>query len=62
MSKSQNVLATLNMMRSKGVAAYKNNHGQVVFSGMSNLTKGEKNQLLQFSQQELVTALRWQQA
>lgn len=62
MNNLHNVLSVLNMMRGQGLSAYKNQHGQVVFAGMSRLTEKQKQQLLQISQKELLAAMKWQQA
>lgn len=62
MNNLHNVLSVLNMMRGQGVVSYKNQHGQVVFAGMSRLTEKQKQQLLQISQKELLAAMKWQQA
>ena len=61
MSNLHNVLSILNMMRGQGVTAYSNQHGQVVFAGMSRLTENQKQQLLQISQKDLLAAMKWQQ-
>lgn len=60
MNNLHNVLSILNMMRSQGVVAYKNHHGQVVFSGMTRLTKSQKDGLMQIPQKDLLVAMRWQ--
>lgn len=50
----------LNMMQGQGVQAYKNQHGQVVFAGMSRLTRSQKSSLTSIPQNELLAAMRWQ--
>lgn len=60
MSNINNVLTMLNMMQGQGVQAYKNQHGQVVFAGMSRLTPSQKSSLTSIPQNELLAAMRWQ--
>jgi len=60
MNNLHNVLSILNMMHGQGVVAYKNQHGQVVFSGMTRLTKSQRDALMQIPQKDLLAAMRWQ--
>lgn len=56
-----NTLALLNMYRDKGVSTYRNQHGQIVFVGLSKLTLSQRKMTLEIPQVELDAAMRWQQ-
>lgn len=56
-----NTLALLNMYRDKGVSTYRNQHGQIVFAGLSKLTPSQRKMLLEIPKAELDAAMKWQQ-
>lgn len=55
-----NTLALLNMYRDKGVSTYRNQHGQIIFVGLSKLTPSQRKMTLEIPQAELDAAMRWQ--
>lgn len=54
-----NVVALINMYRSKNVAAVRTPSG-IVFMGMMNITPAQRKTLLAIPQSELDAAIRWQ--